>query len=62
MMGKSILAAGRYESAYLASDGDSPARARVIDNFHRRLREEALGEFQLSDNFCAMLRLLSGNL
>jgi len=62
MMGKSILAAGRYESAYLASSGNFPVRARVINNFHRHLREEALGELQPSDNFCAMLRLLSGDL
>lgn len=62
VMGKCILAAARYEPAYLASDGDPEARARVIDNFHRYLREEALGEFQLTDNFGAMLRLLSGDL
>lgn len=62
IMAAGIRAAARYEQAYIEAGDDRQARANVIDNFHRYLRAEALGDFDLGDNFGAMLALLSGQL
>lgn len=60
-MHQGIQLAANYESRYLAADGDSSARALVLDEYHKKCHELGL-HFVLTDNFGAMINVLSGQL
>lgn len=58
-MGRAILVAAEFEQAYLSSADDE--KAKVIQDYHDRLKNEGIN-FVLSDNFGAMIKVLSGSL
>ena len=56
-----IRVAAKYEDRYL--EAKTPReRAKVIDEYHDELRKEYGIEFDLTDNFMAMLRVFTGEL
>lgn len=55
-----LIVATRYETAYLEAP-TSEARAQIIELYHAELREHAI-EFELTENFGAMINVLFGKL
>ena len=57
-MAKGILAAAKVEDEYLLAEGDNEKRAEIIQKYH-----DDLGvEFNVKDNFGAMINLLCGSI
>ena len=53
------LAADGYERDYLAAT-DTESKCAVVDAYHQRLRDEQVADFELTDNFGAMMNVLFG--
>jgi hypothetical protein len=62
LMAATIEIAARFEDAYIEAGDDNAAKAAVIDEYHETLKISGLGEFELQNNFGAMLSLLMGKL
>jgi len=62
MMGACLRCAARVEQAYLEAGDDQEKRARILDQMHNYLEAEGLGEFKITENFGALLAILSGKL
>lgn len=59
-MGRAILTAAKYEQRYLATEDDQE-RAQIIQKYHDELKATGI-EFNLTDNFGAMINVLFGEL
>lgn len=59
-LAQAISIAAAYEDEYLEANTNE-ARAAVIDAYHERLRQENI-EFNLHDNFGAMIQVMFGNI
>lgn len=59
-MGQAIRIAAIYESRYL-SDESNEVRAKVIEEYHSELEQRGIN-FNLQDNFGAMINVLRGKL
>lgn len=60
-MAIAIQVAAKYEKRYLRNYTDK-GKAKVIDEYHKELKEKHGIAFNLLDNFGAMLKVLGGNL
>jgi len=60
-MAVGIKIAALFEKQYLKLGEDSDGKANLLDQYHEKLKKLDIG-FNLTDNFGAMIRLLSGNL
>lgn len=58
-MAQAISIAAAYEDEYL--EANSAKRADVLESYHERLRQENI-DFNLSDNFGAMINVMFGDL
>jgi hypothetical protein len=60
-MAVAIQLAAKYEKRYLQALTNE-GKAKIIDEYHKELKEKHGIIFNLDDNFGAQLKLLSGNL
>lgn len=61
-MAAGIRCAARVEDAYNAAAESQDERAKILDQFHAYLAAEGFADFDLSDNFLALINVLAGSL
>ena len=61
-MAEAIKIAAEFEDSFLASEGNNEARAEVLSAYHEAVKERIGKEFNLQNNFGAMINLLGGRL